>query len=235
MYNACFFKFNMLKLIKNNKEMYTLGGIFSMDGIFYKVGTLIFDMFFLNLLWFVFSLPIVTMGASTTALFYVCGKKVRGEEGYIFRDFWKSFKMNFKQSTIVWLLFLLVAFILIVDFKNISIMGSMARYFSIMLFVISFESFITYLYVFPILSKFYIKTTRLIKTSFFMANKHLLTTIGCILIAIAAFYIFYKFPFFMFFMFASYAYVASFLFKRVFDKYAPEDEQEDEEGFIFRD
>lgn len=208
-----------------------MGGIFSMDGIIYKVGTLIFDMFFLNLLWFIFSIPIVTMGASTTALFYVCGKKVRGEDGYIFRDFWKSFRMNFKQSTIVWLIVLSAAIIIFVDFKTVAIMGSWSKYFSIMLLVICFEGIITVMYIYPLLSKFYIKTTSLIRTAFFMANKHVLTTITCVLLVILDFYVIYKFSFFMFFMVAAYAYAASFLFKRIFDKYAPEEDEEEDENF----
>jgi uncharacterized membrane protein YesL len=212
-----------------------MGGIFSMDGILYKFGTLVFDMFFLNLLWFVCCIPIVTAGASTTALFYVCGKKVRGEEGYIFRDFFKSFKMNFKQSTIVWLFALLAIFVLSVDFKAVSLLGGMSRYFAVLLLVICFELVITLLYIFPVLSKFYIKTSSLIKTAFFMANKHILTTILCILVAIAISFILYKFSFFMFFMFSAYAYLTSFLFDRVFSKYAPEEEDEEEENFRVRD
>ena len=38
----------------------------------------------LNILWFVCSIPIVTAGASTTALFYVTLKMVKNEEGNIF-------------------------------------------------------------------------------------------------------------------------------------------------------
>ena len=38
---------------------------------------------YLNLLWLVCSLPIFTMGAATTALYYTCLKVIRGEEGYV--------------------------------------------------------------------------------------------------------------------------------------------------------
>lgn len=212
-----------------------MGGIFSIDGILYKIGTLIFDMFFLNLLWFIFSLPIVTMGASTTALFYVCGKKVRGQDGYLFRDFWKSFRMNFKQSTIVWIIVLVASIILYIDFKNVEIMKDWSRYFSIMLMVILFEVTVVTIYAFPILSKFYIKTISLIKTAFFMANKHIITTIACVALLVLDLYIFFRFSFFMFFMFACYAYITSFLFKRVFDKYSPEDEEDEEDDFRVRE
>lgn len=207
-----------------------MGGLFNMDGPLYKFGTLIFDMFFLNLIWVIFSLPIFTIGASTTALFYVCGKRVKGEEGYLFRDFWKSFKMNFKQSTIVWLIAMLVFFILYIDFKSLNLMGNFQKYFFVLLLVIGFETIMTVLYIFPVLSKFYIKTSNLIKTSFFMANKHLLTTILCILLAALDVFLFLNFSFFMFFMVSAYAYSASFLFKKIFDRYIPQDSESNYEN-----
>lgn len=209
-----------------------MGGIFDMDGPFYKIGGLIFDLFFLNLLWIIFSIPIVTVGASTTALFYVCGKRVNGEDGYLFRDFWKSFKMNFKQSTLIWLALMLISIVLIVDFKTLPVMGQMGRYFSILLFVIGFEGSMVAIYVFPVLSKFYIKTLNAFKTAFVMANRHILTTLCCIFVIVADIFIFFKFSFFLFFMMSSYAYATSFLFKRVFDKYLPKDDEEQTDNSI---
>jgi len=205
-----------------------MGGLFNMDGPFYKLGTLIFDMLLLNLIWLIFSLPIFTIGASTTALFYVCGKKVNSEDGYLFKDFWKSFKMNFKQSTIVWIIIMLVGFILYIDFKSINLMEGLNKYFFVLLLVVGFETLITIIYIFPVLSKFYIKTSNLIRTSFFMANKHLLTTISCILLIFLDVFLVIKVSFFILFMFSAYAYSASFLFKRVFDKYIPQDMEEND-------
>lgn len=64
------------------------------------------DLFFLTILWAVCSLPIITIGASTTALYYVALKMAEGQEGYLRQDFFRSFKENFRQSTIVWLVLL---------------------------------------------------------------------------------------------------------------------------------
>ena len=52
----------------------------------------------LNFLWVIFSLPFFTIGASTTALFYVTGKIIR-DENYksLTGAFWHSFKNNFKN------------------------------------------------------------------------------------------------------------------------------------------
>lgn len=38
-------------------------------------------------------------GASLTAMHYVILKIYRDEDTYVFRDFWRSFKMNFRQSS----------------------------------------------------------------------------------------------------------------------------------------
>ena len=60
----------------------------------------------LNVLWFICSLPIVTIGASTAALYYVSLKIVRGEEGRVFSSFFHSFRENFRQATVIWLILL---------------------------------------------------------------------------------------------------------------------------------
>ncbi len=62
------------------------------------------DLIFLNLLWLLCSLPLVTVGASTSALYAVCLKKATGESPPVFRAFFHHFKQNFKQATALWLL-----------------------------------------------------------------------------------------------------------------------------------
>lgn len=64
---------------------------------------LVYNLVVLHVLWVVYSLPIITIGASTTALYYSCMKMIRTNEGYVHRNFHHSFKQNFKQSTIIWL------------------------------------------------------------------------------------------------------------------------------------
>ena len=56
---------------------------------------------YLNLLWFICSLPIFTIGASTTALYYTSLKIVRGEESYVGPTFFRAFRENFRQATVL--------------------------------------------------------------------------------------------------------------------------------------
>lgn len=81
--------------------------IFGIDTPFFRLMSMIGDLMLLNLMWIVFSLPVITIGASTTALLYTGMKLARGRDGYVVSNFWKSFKLNLKQSTVIWLLLLL--------------------------------------------------------------------------------------------------------------------------------
>ena len=75
----------------------------------------IFDLILLNLIFIFSCVPIITIGASTSALSYVTLKMVRNEEAYIVRSFFKSFKDNFKQATIINLIMIAVGAVLYLD------------------------------------------------------------------------------------------------------------------------
>ena len=67
---------------------------FQLDNPFWIFMGKLFDMVLLSVLWLVFSLPVVTIGASTTALYYVALKLANNEGGYTVRSFWQAFKQN---------------------------------------------------------------------------------------------------------------------------------------------
>ncbi len=85
---------------------------FSIDSKFFKFVSKAADVFVLNLLWILCSLPIITIGASTCAAFYVSLKMVDDEEGYIAKSFFKAFRDNFKQGTILWCISMPVIYLL---------------------------------------------------------------------------------------------------------------------------
>ena len=55
--------------------------LFDYNNIVWRFMGRVADLFFLTLLWAIGSLPLVTMGASTTALYYVALKMVKNQEG----------------------------------------------------------------------------------------------------------------------------------------------------------
>ncbi|MGN1184899.1 MAG: DUF624 domain-containing protein, partial [Oliverpabstia sp.] len=76
-----------------------MNNLFNPDNKFFTFMGKVADLMILNLLCIVCCLPIVTAGASITALYYVTLKIARNEETYIARGFFHSFKENFKQAT----------------------------------------------------------------------------------------------------------------------------------------
>ncbi|MDR3240189.1 MAG: YesL family protein [Clostridiales bacterium] len=199
-----------------------MGGFFGMDGPFDKIGGLIADILLLSLCWILFSLPLFTAGASTTALYYVMTRRISDREGYIFRDFWSSFKSNFKQSTLIWLLLILAGGIILVNIRNIDLTGRLKIFLLPVQICCLIEICLISLYIFPINARFDIKLFESVKSSFVLANRHIVTSIVCMAAALAAgFAVSLYFPFILAAM-GVYAYVTSSLLMQVFKKYRPE-------------
>ena len=97
--------------------------LFNMDNKFFTVMGRVADLIMLNVVCLICCLPIVTIGASLTALHYVTLKMARNEESYIIRSFFKSFKQNFKQATIINLIMLVIAAILYMDLNIVPNLG----------------------------------------------------------------------------------------------------------------
>ena len=93
-----------------------MGKIFNMDSPIMRFLNLVADLMIMNFVVTLCCLPIITIGASVTAMHYVMLKMVRGEDGYLVKDFFKSFKLNFKQATIIWLIMLLLIAVFVGDF-----------------------------------------------------------------------------------------------------------------------
>lgn len=71
---------------------------FNPESRMYKFCGRLVDLFFLNVLFLVASLPIITIGASWTAMATVALKIVKEENSSIFQEFWQSFKDNFLRG-----------------------------------------------------------------------------------------------------------------------------------------
>lgn len=130
--------------------------IFNMDNKFFTFMGRVADLILLNIIFLLSCIPIVTIGASITAMYYVTLKMARNEDSYIFRSFVKSFKQNFKQSTIIWLILLAVGALLFVDFNIMEQAGSegvfKAVYLGLYLLLLFFG--MVFAYIFPLLSRF---------------------------------------------------------------------------------
>ncbi len=88
-----------------------MGNIFRIDGPFFRFMGAVADCFLLSVLWLLFSLPVFTIGASTSALYYCVIKVIREQDGSVFRTFWEAFRQNFKQGTRAVVIFVVGAFL----------------------------------------------------------------------------------------------------------------------------
>lgn len=129
--------------------------IFDIDGPLIQFLSKMADLMWLNILTMFCCIPIFTAGASLTALNYMALKIVRNEECYITKGFFKAFKENFRQSTVIWLLFLVVAGVLSVDYRIMATAGveinSVVR---MLIFIFGILTLFTFMYVFPVQAKF---------------------------------------------------------------------------------
>lgn len=136
------------------------------------------DLLWLNLLTLFTSIPIITAGASFTAMHHVALKIARNEEGYITRDFFKSFKVNFRQATIIWMMMMLILLVLAGDFYIINYSGlEFGFMFRSVLLAIFFLVLFIGVLVFPVLARFENTVFKTIKNSLMIGVLQLPKTI----------------------------------------------------------
>ena len=144
----------------------------------------IFDLVILNLIFIFSCVPIITIGASTSALSYVTLKMVRGEDPYIWRNFWKSFRQNFKQGTLVWIFSILIFIFLGMDFYIINSQNtSLFAVVRILLWIVCAVAVSVFLYVFPVISHFVCTTKQALKNALLMTFGHLPYTLMMLALA----------------------------------------------------
>lgn len=104
----------------------------------------------------VFSIPIFTIGASVSAMYYVSMKMARGKDVYIFRDFIKGFKDNFKKSTIAWVILLVLDVIVAYTWIWLYYEPSLAlgKTFTIIFLILSVYLVLLQLMIFPFMARF---------------------------------------------------------------------------------
>ena len=134
--------------------------------IIIRILTHIFDFILLNILWLLTSIPIVTLGTATAALYSVMMSVVEKKEGYIVRDYWKAFCRNFKQSTVVWILLLFLGACLWFDLTLIGVVPGLFRQIgTVVLGAVLIFYFMECIFVFPLIAKFENSTGNMIKNA----------------------------------------------------------------------
>lgn len=206
-----------------------MGNLFNPDNGIMKALSKLFDIVYLSILWVIFCIPVVTIGAATTALYYTTVKVIRRERGYIFREFWKSFKLNFLSATILWVITLVFGILFYFNLQvALALEGTQGKVLSVIYFMMLFLAAATVTYIYPVLSRFSIKLTKLFKTSFIMAIRHLPSTLLMIVILIIAIEASYIILPLIFILPAGGSLLFSLPMERILKKYTPKNEEEEE-------
>lgn len=112
-------------------------------------------MLYAGFLWFLCSIPIVTMGASTAALYEVLLKAVKNQEGYIGGSFFRAFRRNFKQGLQLGIPLMLVQLIYTVNLFYYGVLGGEGfRIQTVVFTVLALFTLTAFSYVFAVMAKF---------------------------------------------------------------------------------
>lgn len=153
--------------------------LFNLDGpVLQFINKIVYSVY-LNILWFICSIPIVTIGASTTALFYVTLKISKNEEGSITKAFFHSFKENLRQGTVIWLILLAFGIILGIDGYVLYHMRFENVFWTLCtaVFCVAAAAYaIILMYIFPLLARFDNTIGAMFKNALFIGVRFLFCT-----------------------------------------------------------
>ena len=151
--------------------------VFDPEGPFLQFITKIVYSVWLNILWFVCCIPIVTIGPATTALFYSCQKMARDEEGYITRSFFHSFRENFKQGVFIGLIMTVLGVFLAFDGYVLRRLYNTSPFWAIVtaFFLVACAAWLLIsMWIFPLLAHFDNTTAAMFKNAIMLGMRFLL-------------------------------------------------------------
>ena len=191
-----------------------------------------FNVCYLSIVWLLACIPIITIGAANTALYYTANKVLKHNRGYVWKDFWGAFRANFKQSTIVCLvtlgLALLMCFDTYVMWKFAAAgygIGKIYIFFTIVLaFVIMWA-----VYVFPYIGRFANTTKAIMKNALLLAFAHLPKTLLVFAMFVGCAVLLYLFGFLIVLLPGLYMWIKSYIMEGIFRKYMSEEDRESED------
>lgn len=207
-----------------------MGKIFDLESPLFSFLSKMADLIWLNILTAVCCIPVFTIGASLTALNYVVLKMVRNEEGYITKSFFKSFKQNFKQATVIWLIILAVIIVLAGDFYILRYAAiEFPDWLRMILFAVTVMLLIAVMHVFPVLAKFENTIKNTFKNSFLMGilslPKTILMIICWIIPVVVGLLVYQIVPLVLAFGISLPAYICALLYNKTFKRFEPEETQ----------
>ena len=187
------------------------------------------DCLFLSVLWLVFSLPVITIGASSTALYTTVYRYIRRGEGYLWRTFWEAFKESFKRATGCWIIILTALVLLFFDslvFRNMLKQGKPlgSLYWVILCFMAIVCAWAQYLFAYC--SRFEGGALESVRLSFLLMAAHPLKALFVLIFVVLAIAAILIVPFLVFLLPAFVSWLSSIHIEQVFLKHMNQKDRE---------
>ena len=152
-----------------------VNGFLDNDSFFGRLMTKIGIIIAANIMFVIFSLPFVTMGAGLVALYHVMLKTLRnGGICNPFKEFWYGFKSNFKQASIAWIIFVVIIGFFTVDLQICAQAEGIIRSLRFAVYIVGAAVIFLYIYLLPCMADFHGTLVQLIRDAlYFIAKKPL--------------------------------------------------------------
>lgn len=160
--------------------------LFNVNNPLMRALSKLFDIGWLSLIYVVFCVPLVTIGAATTSLYYVSAKVLRKDRGYVWSEFWHSFKLNFKPATLIWLIFAAIYGLLYFNLTTFNTSNAVGGYLVGAYIALAFIVTCVASYAFCLLSRFNMNVRGILRYALYMSFRHFLHTLCFLAILFAA-------------------------------------------------
>ncbi len=208
---------------------------FGADGPFVSFLTKFGQLVLLTVVWMICSIPVLTAGAAMSALYYAVMKSVRRDVGYPVREFFRSFKRTLKDGALFTIFYLLWALLMYVNIQYLANVSGGADHLFMLIAYIVMTAFVLGLacYLFPALSRFDIKKSRLLKMCIYMELSRLPQTVVLAAVPIGLILLcFYYLPVAcVLFVPGVWCYISTFLVEPALKKFIPEPENGEKEWY----
>ena len=145
--------------------------IFNVNGRLYAAMSWLGQMLMLNLCWLLCCLPVLTAGAATTAAYAVLLKLCSGHEGYVVRDFFKAFRQNWKQGTVLWFITVAALYALYLDVQIVTKTDAPVPVIVISI-VAAVSVALSLLYAYPLCARYSNSVRSHLRNSFLLGIRH---------------------------------------------------------------
>lgn len=190
------------------------------------------DCAFVCILWLICLLPVLTVGAATTAALYTLDKSINREEGHIWKNYWTAFGREFKQATALWaIVFVMVAVILFdcsYTYQTVLAGVTPNLWLTYGLAIVAAVFLFWAQYWFPYLAKFQDSVKTILKNTLYIALMNLIPSVILVVLLAGVFVLvvlcFPRSPLVSLGLFVAYFYAAGSWYIRILMKYIPAEE-----------